>query len=100
MTFPEAAPADVDRAVAAAREAFDNGPWPRMSAQERGAALLKVAANLKARLPELARCGPRRSARRSASRAISRGSRPTLFEYYGKLIQTYPLVDERKGATR
>ena len=54
MTFPEAKPPDVDRAVAAAREAFDKGPWPRMSPQERGAALLKVAEQLKARLPELA----------------------------------------------
>ena len=31
MTFAEASPADVDRAVAAAREAFDRGPWPRMT---------------------------------------------------------------------
>ncbi len=54
MTFAEGSPRDVDRAVAAAREAFDEGPWPRMSPQERGAALLKVAENLKARLPELA----------------------------------------------
>ena len=34
LTFAEATPADVDRAVAAAREAFDRGPWPRLSAQE------------------------------------------------------------------
>src|SRR5690606_30196876 len=54
MTFPEASPQDVDKAVAAAREAFDNGPWPRLSAEERGNYLLKVAENLKARLPELA----------------------------------------------
>src|SRR3977135_978422 len=54
MTFPEASPADVDAAVAAARKAFDTGPWPRMSAQERGKALLKVAELLRARLPELA----------------------------------------------
>ena len=31
MTFAEAAPQDIDRAVAAAREAFDKGPWPRMA---------------------------------------------------------------------
>ena len=54
LTFAEATPQDVDRAVAAAREAFDRGPWPRMSPQERGAALLKVAELLKARQPELA----------------------------------------------
>src|SRR3954470_6432337 len=34
---------DVDRAVAAARAAFDEGPWPRMKGRERAAALLKVA---------------------------------------------------------
>ncbi len=39
--FARAGAADVQRAVAAAREAFDNGPWPRMSREER-AALLKA----------------------------------------------------------
>src|SRR5436190_10295849 len=34
---------DVQRAVEAARRAFDEGPWPRMKGRERAAALLKVA---------------------------------------------------------
>ena len=34
-----ASPADVDVAVAAARQAFDEGPWPRMTVAERLAAL-------------------------------------------------------------
>jgi betaine-aldehyde dehydrogenase len=34
-TVPEGSPADIDAAVAAARTAFDSGPWPRMSPQER-----------------------------------------------------------------
>ena len=40
---PEAQEADIDRAVAAAREAFDHGPWPRMTPTERAAVLTKVA---------------------------------------------------------
>jgi aldehyde dehydrogenase (NAD+) len=32
---PEGSPADIDAAVSAARTAFDSGPWPRMSPQER-----------------------------------------------------------------
>ena len=40
---PEAQVADVDRAVAAAREAFDHGPWPRMTPAERAAVLTKAA---------------------------------------------------------
>ena len=96
-TFPEAQPRDVDRAVAAAREAFDKGPWPRMSAKERGAALLKVAEQLKARLPELATTWTTQmGAPISLTRYLS-GQPPELFEYYGKLIQSYPIVDERKG---
>ncbi|GAA3975411.1 aldehyde dehydrogenase [Actinomadura viridis] len=35
--------ADVDRAVAAARRAFDEGPWPRLAPAERKAALLRWA---------------------------------------------------------
>lgn len=49
-----ASPADVDRAVAAARHAFDHGPWPRMTAGERAAALRRVADRLAARAPDMA----------------------------------------------
>jgi acyl-CoA reductase-like NAD-dependent aldehyde dehydrogenase len=34
---------DAERAVKAARTAFDEGPWPKMKGRERAAALLKVA---------------------------------------------------------
>ena len=46
---------DVDRAVAAARAAFDTGPWPRMTPLERSRILHRVATILRDRLPELAR---------------------------------------------
>src|SRR3954470_21318206 len=42
-TLPEASADDVDRAVAAARAAFDTGPWPRTPAAERGRALGRIA---------------------------------------------------------
>ncbi|HTV52255.1 MAG TPA: aldehyde dehydrogenase [Steroidobacteraceae bacterium] len=96
MTFPEANEKDMDRAVAAAREAFDNGPWPRLTPQERGAHLLKVAEALKARLPELANTW---TAQVGAPISLTRyavGQAPLLFEFYGKLIQSYPIVDERR----
>jgi acyl-CoA reductase-like NAD-dependent aldehyde dehydrogenase len=40
---PEAAPEDVDKAVAAARKAFDEGPWPRLSVNERMEKIEKLA---------------------------------------------------------
>ena len=40
---PEAQVADIDRAVAVARDAFDNGPWPRMAPAERALVLSRAA---------------------------------------------------------
>ncbi|MGE7906541.1 aldehyde dehydrogenase family protein [Peribacillus sp. NPDC094092] len=39
----EAGPEDVDKAVKAARKAFDNGPWKKMSAAERSRLIYKLA---------------------------------------------------------
>ncbi len=46
--------AEVDRAVAAARRAFDEGPWPRMGYAERGALLHKLADLVLENLDDLA----------------------------------------------
>jgi acyl-CoA reductase-like NAD-dependent aldehyde dehydrogenase len=45
---------DVDRAVAAARAAFDTGPWPRMDLGERKRVLRKALAHVQAHADELA----------------------------------------------
>ena len=50
----EAGNEDMDRAVAAARDAFDNGPWPTTSPAERGAMLNRMIDLLEPRIPELA----------------------------------------------
>jgi aldehyde dehydrogenase (NAD+) len=42
-SFPVAAAADVDLAVRAARRAFDEGPWPRVRAGERGRIMRAIA---------------------------------------------------------
>jgi acyl-CoA reductase-like NAD-dependent aldehyde dehydrogenase len=96
LAFPDGTPADMDRAVASARAAFDNGPWPRMSPQERGAMLLKVSAILTRRLPEIAAAWTTQvGAPISLTKYLS-SQVPGLFEFYGKMIQDYPIVDERK----
>jgi aldehyde dehydrogenase (NAD+) len=50
----EADAADVDLAVAAARRAFDEGPWSKMPASERGRLLFKLAELIEANRKELA----------------------------------------------
>jgi len=52
-TVPHASPADMDAAVAAARKAFDEGPWPRMTPAERAAALRRVGEEVGRRIPEM-----------------------------------------------
>src|SRR5215470_2162576 len=46
---------DVDAAVAAARTAFDSGPWPRMSAAERGRIVWKLGDLIMQNLDEMAK---------------------------------------------
>src|SRR5438093_8234293 len=46
---------DIDAAVAAARKAFDEGPWPRMSPHERGRLVWKLGDLIQQNLDEMAR---------------------------------------------
>ena len=51
----EAGPEDVERAVAAARAAFDSGPWPRMRPQDRQKLLWKLGDLILEHADEIAR---------------------------------------------
>src|ERR1044072_9535988 len=50
---PEGREADIDRAVASAREAFDHGPWPRMSPSERADVMAALLGQLQMKSAEL-----------------------------------------------
>ncbi|MFB6705099.1 aldehyde dehydrogenase [Streptomyces sp. NPDC056333] len=50
----QAAPQDIDRAVAAARSAFDDGPWPRTDPKERQEIIRRLNALREARADEIA----------------------------------------------
>jgi acyl-CoA reductase-like NAD-dependent aldehyde dehydrogenase len=52
--WPEASADDVKLAITAARDAFDNGPWPRMSGAERSRLLHRVSELILVHLDELA----------------------------------------------
>ncbi len=51
---PEGSAADIDAAVGAARRAFDEGPWPRMSPQERIDVVQTLSGLYAARMEEMA----------------------------------------------
>ncbi len=46
---------DIDAAIAAARKAFDEGPWPKLSPHERGRLVWKLADLITAHLDEMAK---------------------------------------------
>jgi aldehyde dehydrogenase (NAD+) len=52
-TVPQATPEDVSRAVAAARRAFDEGPWPQLSPRDRGRLMMRMAEVLDRRREEI-----------------------------------------------
>ncbi len=95
---PEADATDMDRAVTAARRAFDEGPWPTMSHTDRGEFLKGIAAGLRERAEDIGQIWPRESgalhvmARRGAA-GIAAG-----FDYYADLAHSFPF-EERAQPT-
>jgi len=91
---PEAQAADIDRAVTAARRAFDEGPWPTMTHADRAGFLKGIAGGLRERAEDIGQIWPRESgalyllARRSAAGMAG------AFEYYADLAKSFPFEEE------
>lgn len=95
LKYVEPSIADIDVAVAAARKAFDFGPWPRLSPAERGVYLRKVADLLSARLPELAEAWTGQVGAVIGFSSKASKQAPDLFNFYAGLCDTYPFIEER-----
>jgi betaine-aldehyde dehydrogenase len=83
--FPAADEVDVDRAVQAARRAFDSGAWPGKTHQERGRILLRLAEKIRSRAEELAHLECLNSGKPIVEAEGDIGDVATCFEYYGGL---------------
>ncbi|HZT78236.1 MAG TPA: aldehyde dehydrogenase family protein [Vicinamibacterales bacterium] len=81
----EGTAADVDRAVRAARAAFDEGPWREATAQDRGRILFKLAQIVRDRAAELAEIETRNTGKPIVEAEFDVGDVATCFEYYGGL---------------
>ncbi len=80
---PDCDVADVDRAVAAARAAFET--WSQTTAQERGRLLLKTSDAIRKNFDELARIESRNSGKPIVEAEFDVNDVATCFEYYGGL---------------
>jgi betaine-aldehyde dehydrogenase len=77
--------ADVDRAVKAARAAFDSGPWAQTTAQDRGRVLFKLAEKIRQNSAALAELECRNSGKPIVEAEYDIADVATCFEYYGGL---------------
>ena len=100
---PTAVDADIDAAVAAARAAFDTGPWPRLAPAERAEVLARAADALRARSVDIAQVTTDEmgSAIGHAPRSQT-GLVAPVFDYYAELIRSYAferevVVGDRRG---
>ena len=93
----EAGPDDARRAVDVAARAFDEGPWPRTSARERGRVLTKASFLIRERLETLARLEARNGGKPIAAARGEIEIVANTFEYWGgaasKIFgETIPIV--------
>jgi betaine-aldehyde dehydrogenase len=82
---PDSNAKDVDRAVAAAKDAFENGPWAGSTAQERGRVLFKLADAVRRNTSALAELEARNSGKPIVEAEYDMADVATCFEYYGGL---------------
>jgi acyl-CoA reductase-like NAD-dependent aldehyde dehydrogenase len=93
----EAGPEDARRAVDVAVRAFDEGPWPVMSARERGRVLTRASFLIHDRLEELARLEARNVGKPIVAARGEIELVANVFEYWGgaanKILgETIPIV--------
>jgi aldehyde dehydrogenase (NAD+) len=98
LSVSEARDADVDRAVTAARQAFDEGPWPRLSHRQRAEYLRAFAAGVQDRVEDMAQIWPRQSGIVHAMARATLATVPGVFEFYAGLAEDYPF-EERAAPT-
>src|SRR5580765_7485598 len=82
---PDSGPEDVDRAVRAARRAFDQDGWPSVSARERGRILFRLGDHLKANAKRFAELESTNNGKPFAEASGDVGDAAFCFEYYGGL---------------
>ena len=97
-TAPEATTGDIDRAVAAARAAFDEGPWSRMTGSERGEFLAQLSKAIQARFQEYAEVISTETGCPVTSSVMTQIFSSTMvLDYYAGLAGSYQFEERRQG---
>lgn len=82
---PEAGRADAKLAIEAARRAFDEGPWRKTTAQDRGKLLFKIGEAIRANARDLSMLEVRNMGKPLAEAEYDVADAANCFEFYGGL---------------
>ncbi|TDD86422.1 aldehyde dehydrogenase [Actinomadura rubrisoli] len=95
---PDGTAADIDAAVAAARRAFDRGPWPRMTPAERAEIVGRLSAIYAERQQEMADLVTAEMGSPILFSVFGQAAIPQMvLQYYVDLASCYTWEDERQG---
>ncbi len=98
-SVPEGRPADIDRAVQAARSAFDDGPWRRLDVAERIAYLRRFGERFAERLDDLAELVTAEMGSPIAfSRLVQSFAPSFMITAFLDLAERHPWVEKRPSA--
>ena len=96
---PEALAPDMDRAVTAARRAFDEGPWPRMTHVDRAEFLRGIANGLRDRAEDIGQIWPRESGALYLIARHGAAGIASAFDFYADLARTFPFEERVQPST-
>jgi len=99
LSVAEAQASDMAGAVAAAREAFDKGPWPRMTHSDRAGYLRAFADGLRKRSTQIAQTWPRESGQLFSVAQNAAAAAASNFDYYASMADSFPF-EERATPTQ
>ncbi|HEX4557728.1 MAG TPA: aldehyde dehydrogenase family protein [Mycobacterium sp.] len=96
--LPDVGSADVDKAVSAARVAFDDGPWSQLPLAERVSALRRLTSALLSRSQRIGlawslECGPTAAFRDAINGIVA----PTVYENMFGFAESVPMSEDRTG---
>ena len=98
FSVAEAQAADISRAVGAAREAFDSGPWPRLTHAERAGILRAIGAELARRSDDIGEIWPRESGVLHAIARFGGAGAQATFNAFADLAGTFAFEEPAKPA--
>src|SRR2546430_12096885 len=95
---PEGTEADIDRAVTAARDAFDNGDWPRKSPAERAEVVQNFSSIYAARMMDMAEVITEEMGSPISFSQLAQSPAPwMMLDAFLKIADDYPWEEHRQG---